>query len=163
MILFISLVGFASITVGLVCESYNFNCNVTNASSNISSVCSSLRHCDQAPRGVQPACFASFGRDNQGKLQVITKGCMFQKNAKCIRSSVCKGRQRIRTRNRQYCCCFSNFCNRDVIVFVEERRTERGAKLKVPANSPYVSTGATPLITCCAILTTVLSWRYVSN
>ena len=113
-----------------MCESYDQKCHASAASGNSS--CSTLQQCDHI-HDASPACYALFGQNKDGGLNVIMKGCITQSDQECSRapSSVCNG-QRKSLRNSQalyHCCCTEDKCNRDVIIFVSEE-TEKKCAMK---------------------------------
>lgn len=119
---------FVSKGLSLVCESYDQKCHTSSAFRNSS--CSKFQQCDHK-HGSSPACYALFGQNKDGGLNVIMKGCITQSTQACAASSVCNGQQKS-LRNSQalyHCCCTEDKCNRDVIIFVSDE-TEKNCAMK---------------------------------
>ena len=119
---------FASKGLSLVCESYDQKCHTSAASGNSS--CSTLQQCDHI-HDSSPACYALFGQNIDGGLNVIMKGCITQGSQECAASSVCNGQQKS-VRNSQalyHCCCTEDKCNRDIIILASEE-TEKNCAMK---------------------------------
>lgn len=111
-----------------MCESYDRKCQTSAASGNTS--CSTLQQCDHI-HDSSPACYALFGQNKDGGLNIIMKGCIAQSAPECAASTVCNG-QRKSVHNSQalyHCCCTEDKCNRDVIIFVSEE-TEKNCAMK---------------------------------
>lgn len=127
-VLWICIFSFASKGLSLMCESYDRKCQTSAASGNTS--CSTLQQCDHI-HDSSPACYALFGQNKDGGLNVIMKGCIAQSAPECAASTVCNG-QRMSVHNSQalyHCCCTEDKCNRDVIIFVSEE-TEKNCAMK---------------------------------
>ena len=77
-----------------------------------------------------------FGRNDQGELSVVSKGCVQKDGHDCKSSSVCREQENSFGKippNLFYCCCTEDRCNQDVLMFVSEKKKEkeyeRGGKL----------------------------------
>ena len=110
--------------LGLLCESCDVNCHVTNTASSNSSARSQVRQCDYVP-GMPSACFALFGIDRRRGLYVMMKGCTVHDSQQCT-SSACYGEERLFTANQRlyFCCCSIDFCNRDVKISLSDENTK---------------------------------------
>lgn len=82
--------------------------------------------------GSTPACYALFSQNEDGRLNVIVKGCITQGAQDCAPSSVCTGKRGKTVRDSPalyHCCCTEDRCNRDVIIFVSEE-TEKNCVIE---------------------------------
>ena len=125
-LLCIIFVAFRTMVLALECESYDLKCQASDSTATVNTTCSSLQRCDHTP-GKVPACFALFGRNNQGELSVVKKGCAENSGPNCGPSSGCSVQERRSSEaspSAFYCCCTEDRCNRDVILFVTEAKEE---------------------------------------
>ena len=110
--------------MALVCDSYDPKCQIpTSATASRNSTCSSIQECDHTPGSGTPACYALFGQNKEGELNVMMKGCIANVGHDCAPSSVCNGQQK-KLRKLQplyYCCCTEDRCNHDVVMFISEK------------------------------------------
>ena len=129
--------------LALECESYDQKCQASDSTATVNTTCSSLQRCDHTP-GKVPACFTLFGRNDQGELSVVKKGCVQDSGPNCRSSSVCRVQERgspEASSSAFYCCCTEDRCNRDVILFVTEAKEENSGefcRIVRLQNSPFV-------------------------
>jgi len=114
---------FATKALSLVCESYDQKCVTSNSAASGNTSCSTLQQCNHI-LGLTPACYALFGQNKDGELNVIMKGCTTQSVQYCTPSSVCKGQRKSLHNSpaHYHCCCTEDKCNRDVIIFISEEK-----------------------------------------
>lgn len=115
-----------------MCEIYDQKCRKPSDSITAeNTTCSSLQQCEHTP-GITPACYALFGQSKDGGRNVILKGCISQNDQHCTPSSVCNGQRKNLRKlpSLYYCCCTSDRCNRDVVMFISEETTDKDQTLK---------------------------------